>query len=323
VSLENLVASWYEFRQGKSKRPDVLIFEFNLEDSIFQLHEELKSSSYKPQKYHQFRINDPKPRVISKAAVRDRLVHHAIYRKLYPLFDAAFIFNSYSCRTGKGTHKAFKRLQSFTRTCSQNYIKPCFALKCDIHKFFDTIDHGVLMGLLEKRIKDKGTLDLLRLIVSSFEVQPGKGMPIGNLTSQLFANVYMDPLDKFVKHKLKAKYYLRYADDFLILANTGSELMGYFVEINRFLKEELKLAIHPNKISLRKFAWGVDFVGYVARPHHSLPRRKTTKRMVKKMERVKEREKVEATLNSYLGFLSHANARQVEDSLREKALNLL
>lgn len=323
VSHENLLIAWYEFRVGKTKRPDVQAFEFTLEDSIFELHEELKDGYYKPQAYSQFRINDPKPRLISKAMVRDRLVHHAIYRVLYPLFDQTFIFDSYSCRVGKGTHKAFERLQQQIRVCSKNYTRPCFALKCDIRKFFDTIDHEIVLNLLGRKISDPGLLGLLSEIIGSFEVKPGKGMPIGNLTSQLFANVYMDPLDKFVKHKLKARHYLRYADDFLILANSEAELMGYFVEMWHFLKEELNLELHPNKISIRKLQWGIDFVGYVARPHHAIPRSITVQRMLRNVEKIEDSGKLSAILDSYLGYLGHASAKKLEDDLRIKAFFLL
>lgn len=255
--------------------------------------------------------------------MRDRLVHHAIYRILYPHFDKSFIFDSYSCRLGKGTHKAFGRLQQYARKCSQNYIEPCFALKCDIKKFFDTVDHKILFDLLEKQITDTRLLALLNQIIYSFEVQPGKGMPIGNLTSQLFANIYLDPLDKFVKHRLKAKYYLRYADDFLILANTQNELMGYFVEIWRFLNQTLKLELHPNKISIRKINWGIGFVGYIARPHYAIPRRKTVKRMMKNISLAKDTEQLSAILDSYLGYLSHALAHKIENRLQLGTFNQL
>lgn len=320
ASLENLLIAWYEFHKGKRARWDVQAFEFDLEYNIFQLNRELLNGSYSPDPYSQFRINDPKPRVISKATVRDRLAHHAIYRLLYPYFDKTFIFDSYSCRVEKGTHKAFARLQQQIRKCSKNYTKPCFALKCDIRKFFDTVDHTILLDLLAKKVEDTQVLSLLEQIISSFEVQPGKGMPIGNLTSQLFANVYMDPLDKFVKNILKATYYLRYADDFLILANSESELMGYFVEIWRFLKEELELNLHPNKISLRKLACGIDFVGYVARPHYTIPRRTTVRRMLKKVSDEQDLEKLPAILDSYIGYLSHANAPKIDGTLRLKVL---
>jgi len=189
----------------------------------------------------------------------------------------------------------------------------------DIRKFFDSIDHEVLLGLLRKRIADPQILGLLENILRSFEHGPGKGMSLGNLTSQLFANVYMDPLDKFVKHSLKAKYYLRYADDFLLLSRDPDELMGCFIEINYFLKNTLKLALHPDKISLRKLSWGVDFVGYVARPHHSVPRRKTVQRAFSRLQKIYETNpsSLEKTANSYLGYLTHVSAYGHSESIRE------
>ncbi len=206
---------------------------------------------------------------------------------------------------------------------SKNYTGPCFAIKCDIRRFFDSVDHEILLKLLRVKVEDERLISLLEQIIRTFEVVPGKGIPIGNLTSQLFANVYMDPLDKFVKHHLKARHYLRYADDFLILATTESELLGYFIEMNRFLKDSLKLELHPNKISLLKLSWGIDFVGYVALPHYAVPRRKTAKRMLKNMQKVKDPEKVESVLSSYLGFLGHVSARKIKDELKNGALKIL
>jgi hypothetical protein len=177
----------------------------------------------------------------------------------------------------------------------------------DIRKFFDSIDHAVLIDLLREKVIDGQVLELIAGIIRSFEHSSGKGMPLGNLTSQLFANVYLDPLDSFVKHRLKARHYVRYADDFLILSRDESELMGYFVEIVRFLGDELKLELHPSKIELRKYSHGIDFVGYVARPHYSVPRKKTVDRMRRKILCVED-EKVAATISSYIGHLSHVSA---------------
>ncbi len=313
--------AWAEFRKGKRNKPDVQAFELHLEDNIFALREDLVSGNYRHGDYHQFRISDPKPRVISKASVRDRLLHRAIHRVLYPIFDKTFIFDSYSCRDNKGTHRAFWRLAQMTRKISENYTRPCYALKCDIRKFFDSIDHQILFGLLEDRIADEKLLKLLRDIIGSFEHSPGKGMPLGNLTSQLFANIYMDPLDKFVKHQLKAKYYLRYADDFIFLSDNPDELMGYLVEANHFLKTKLKLNIHPNKIYLRKLKWGIDYVGYVVLPHYNLPRRRTVERIKKKLKSslaMGDFESVAGAMPSYLGYLGHANAYKLQKSLLRK-----
>ncbi len=322
TSLENLFTAWEVFRKGKQKKPDVLYFELNLEDNIFKLFDELKIGAQREIPYQQFRITDPKPRIISKAPVADRLLHHAIYRHLQPLFDKTFIFDSFSCRKEKGTHKAFKRAVLMARRVSKNYSCPCFALKCDIKKFFDNIDHQILIELLNGRIGDKPLMGLLEQIIESFAVRPGKGMPLGNLTSQLFANIYLDPLDKFVKHKLKIKHYLRYADDFLLFSQSPSELLGYFIEINSFLKSKLKLSLHPDKIVLRKLNWGIDIVGYVTLPHYSLPRKTTVKRIFKSMARKinDEPEAVNTSLQSYLGYLKHVNAYKLTNNLKDMAL---
>lgn len=319
ISLENLLAAWYEFRNGKRNKSDVRAFELHLEDNIFRLHEALRDQRYSHSRYSQFQITDPKLRVISKACIADRLLHKAIYRVLYPKWDTTFIYDSYSCRNEKGTHKAFSRLCQMTRSISKNYTQPCFALKCDIRKFFDSIDHDILIGLLHERVADKKLLSLLEHIIRSFEHSSGKGMPLGNLTSQLFANIYMDPLDKFVKHRLKAKYYLRYADDFIFLSDDSSKLMGYLVEVNQFLKTRLKLTLHPDKISLRKLNWGIDYVGYVALPHYSIPRRKTIQRMTRRIARMSvENKEIELAkiMPSYLGYLRHVDSHRIAQQMR-------
>lgn len=319
ISLENLLSAWYEFRKEKRNKADIQKFERYLENNIFELHEELVTGSYSHSQYHQFQITDPKLRIISKARVKDRLLHKAIYQVLYPKWDKTLIHDSYSCRNGKGAHKAFARLGQITRKVSKNYAQPCFALKCDIRKFFDSVDHNILIGLLEERIADEKLLDLLKNIIQSFECGPGKGMPLGNLTSQLFANVYMNPLDKFVKHKLKAKHYLRYADDFILLSNSQDELLGYLVEINQFLKSRLKLNLHPDKISVRKLNWGIDYVGYIVLPYYNLPRKKTVERIFKNLSKsiAMDDDNLESRYQSYLGYLSYTSSYRIRGQLEE------
>lgn len=323
ISPENLLTAWEEFLKGKRGKEDVQDFGLNLMENILSLHCDLAYGSYKQQPYQAFTISDPKPRNIHKPSVRDRLLHHAIYRKLYPFFNETFIYDSYSCRTGKGTHKGFERVAKMAGKVSKNYTQPCWALKCDIRKFFDSIDHRILFKLLAERIEDRKVLWLLSQIIRGFEKSPKKGMPLGNLTSQLFANVYMNPLDQFVKHRLKAKHYVRYADDFLVLSINPDELMGYFVEMNCFLKNNLKLTLHPNKITLRKLSWGIDFVGYVAKSHHAVPRRRTVDRMRGAISHPKSLEKLPATLTSYLGYLSHVSAARTEEEFKEITSQIL
>jgi len=168
TSLDNLFLSWKEFRKGKRKKTDVQEFERNLEDNLFALHLELKNKTYRHSDYTSFYITDPKSRHIHKAYVKDRIVHHAIYRILYPIFNPIFVDDSYSCRNKKRTHKAVKRLEKFTRIVSKNYTQSCWALKCDIKKFFDSVDHQILFELIKKKIDNQNTLDLIWEIIVSF-----------------------------------------------------------------------------------------------------------------------------------------------------------
>ncbi|MEK7565314.1 MAG: reverse transcriptase domain-containing protein, partial [Patescibacteria group bacterium] len=190
--------AWREFKKGKRKRLDVQEFEFNLEDNLFQLHSELKNKKYKHGQYIPFYVTDPKLRHIHKAMVRDRVLHQAVFRVLYPIFDRNFIFYSYSCRINKGTHKAVTRLETFCRKLSQNNTRNIFALKCDIKKFFDSIDQAILINLIQVKVKDNNAMWLIDEIIKSFP----QGLPLGNVTSQIFANIYLNELDQFVKHSL-------------------------------------------------------------------------------------------------------------------------
>src|SRR3989338_1404509 len=168
ISVENLLEAWKEFKRGKTKKEGVQQFQLRLMEHILTLHMDLRNRTYRHGQYKHFRISDPKPRDIHKASVRDRLLHHALYRKLYPFFDRTFIFDSYSCRLGKGTHKAIVRFHEFGRAASFSHTKTCFVFKCDIRKFFANIDHGILFSILEKYIPDTDILNLLKGIVESF-----------------------------------------------------------------------------------------------------------------------------------------------------------
>ena len=270
ISIPNLLASWQEFLNGKRKRTDVILFSMNLMDNIYSLHNDLKNKTYKHGNYEAFKINDPKPRDIHKATVRDRLLHHAIYRILYPYFDKKFIHDSYSCRIGKGTHKAIYRFENFIRKVSKNNTKNCWVLKCDIKKFFASIDHSILKSILVKHIQDKDVLWLLFNVIDSFHSKhiyamadicqvAEVGLPLGNLTSQLLVNVYMNEFDQYVKHKLKVKYYIRYADDFVVLSQDKSYLENILKQMKEFLVNNLKLTMHSDKVFIKTISSGVDF----------------------------------------------------------------
>jgi len=295
ISLENLLEAWCEFLRGKRNKKDVQEFERNLMENIIALHHELKNKTYKHGPYIPFKISDPKPRDIHKASVRDRLLHHAIYRILYPYFDRKFIFDSYSCRINKGTHRATNRFRDFARKVSKNHTKQCWVLKCDIRKFFASIDHEVLKNVLAKHISDEDVLCLLEKVVESFNTKNcsnsllncSVGLPLGNLTSQLLVNIYMNEFDHFMKRELRAKYYIRYADDFVILADNKVCLEEFIPKMNNFLKQKLKLNLHPNKVFIKTFSSGVDFLGWVHFPHHRVLRTTTKRRMLKKLEKLK------------------------------------
>lgn len=328
ITLENIFNAWIEFRKGKRGKEDVQLFERNLEDNIFQLYFELKNKTYRHSSYQSFYVNDPKQRHIHKASIRDRVIHHLLYKYLYEAFDKSFIYDSYSCRLEKGTHKAIFRLEKLTRKISRNYIKPCWIVKCDVKKFFASIDHEILITLLKTKMCDVSILRLLKEVVYSFTAngEKGKGIPLGNLTSQVFANIYLNEFDQFIKHTLKIKYYLRYADDFLIISNRKEELEAYLKPISNFLEEKLKLELHPKKIIFRNLYWGIDFLGYVILPHYILPRTKTKRRIFKKIEKTihsfkKEEipfETLHQSVQSYLGYLSHANTYKLTNYLKNQ-----
>ncbi len=316
ISLDNLFLAWDEFKRGKRKKRDVQLFEYNLEDNIFKLYQELKDKSYKHSHYTSFYIKDPKLRHIHKACVKDRVLHHAVFRILYPLFDSLFISDSYSCRLNKGTHKAVDRLKLFARKVSKNNTKNCFVLKCDIKKFFDSVDHNILLSQIEKRVKDKNAIWLTEEIVRSFPKD--RGVPIGNLTSQLFANIYLNELDYFVKHDLRIKYYIRYCDDFLILKDNIEELNEILLKIKDFLRNKLKLSLHSGKISIRAYHRGTDFLGYVSFPFYRVLRTKTKKRMLRRVEEKKNKESFNQTLQSYFGILKHCQGYKLRKEIENE-----
>jgi RNA-directed DNA polymerase len=309
ISLENLFLAWSEFKKGKMRKTDVQNFNLFLENNIFGLYQELKTKTYKHSQYTSFYIKDPKLRHIHKACVRDRVLHHAIFRILYPIFDKSFIFDSYSCRNDKGTHKAINRLQEFFRKESKNNSKTTYVLKLDVRKFFDSIDHDILLSLIKRKIKDEDVIWLIETIINSFSTNLNKGIPLGNITSQLFANIYLNELDYFVKHILKIKYYIRYCDDSAIINCNKKYLNNLILVINTFLNNDLKLFLHPGKIIIRKFNQGIDFLGYVSFPYHRVLRTKTKKRIFKKI--------TSKNFQSYFGILKHCNGYKLRNKLEE------
>ena len=279
ISLDNLLVAWKEFRNGKRSRKDVQVFENDLMRNIFQLHEDLVSKNYRHSKYITFKISDPKPRVIHKAKVKDRLFHHVLHRALYPFFDKKFINDSYSCRVAKGPHAALERFHEFFFKVSKN---------------------------------DTRTAWVLSEVINSFELSTSKGLPLGNLTSQLFANIYMDRFDKFVKHVLNIKFYIRYADDFVFMSHDKNSLLELLPKIRTFLLEQLCLELHEHKILIRTLVSGIDFLGWVHFFDHRVLRTATKRRMFRN---IKLRCGNKETIQSYLGTISHGNTYKLQQEI--------
>ena len=329
ITPENLFFAWEEFRRDKKNKEDVLLFEKILEREIFSLHRELSSHTYRHSGYIGFYISDPKRRHIHKAQVRDRVLHHAIMGILYPLYEKIFIHNSFSCRIGKGTHKGVEALRSMLYKASKNNTRNVYILKCDIEKFFDSINHEILLSILSSRIKDTELMSLLTEVIESFTSDRSNlfdrcGVPIGNLTSQLFANVYMDVFDQFMKHELKVKYYARYTDDFVIVSDNKEYLIKLLPKIRSFLEEKLKIQVHPKKVTITNFTRGIDYLGYILFPYFTLVRKRTKRRALRrinekislyKQENISQ-DKVHATLMSYLGVFSHADTHRFSETLK-------
>lgn len=328
ISLKNLVLAWEKAREGKTKKDYVIEFESNLQNNLFELHEELKKQTYKPETLINFIVKDPKTRKISKSAFRDRIIHHAICNIITPLFDRTFIYDSCANRKGKGNLFALKRLDSFVRKVSRNgkingwfnknQIKG-YCLKADIKHYFEEINLNILVEIIKRKITDEKVICLIKKILENSAkfgaprdvydsriVEP-KGMPLGNLTSQFFANVYLNELDYFVKHSLKAKYHIRYVDDFVILHNSKGQLEIWKAEIDKFLREKLKIELHPQKSKIIPLSRGIDFVGFRNFWHYKLVRKRNVRKILLKIEQYRNGElSKEKILESFQGWNAYA-----------------
>lgn len=311
ITTSNLLQAWQEFLRGKRHRNDVAVFQAKLMDNILALHTELVEKTYVHGGYAGFNISDPKPRNIHKARVRDRLLHHVIYNALYPYFDSTFVYDSYSCRVSKGTHRAIDRFKKFGRIVSKNNTRTCWVLKCDIRKFFANIDHRVLKEIISNHFEDADVVWLLGQVIDSFNTggKPGVGLPLGNLTSQLLVNVYMNEFDQFVKRELGCTYYVRYADDFVFLSDEKNTLESLIPTLSDFLELRLRLSLHPDKLFIKTLGSGVDFLGWVHFPNYRVLRTTTKRRMLKGL---RKRNTTEA-LASYKGMLSHGNGYKLKN----------
>ncbi|OGE24231.1 hypothetical protein A2688_02680 [Candidatus Daviesbacteria bacterium RIFCSPHIGHO2_01_FULL_38_8] len=320
----NLLRSYKKACRGKRDRFSVARFNYSLDLHLLNLKQQLIDGTYRPGPYRKFVVNDPKLRQISAPVFLDRILHHAICQIIEPIFEAIFIYDSWACRKGKGIHHAAKRLQQFLRKNGTNY-----ALACDISKYFTSINQQVLFGLIRKKIADPPLLRLLQVIISGYK-DPQRstennpcGIPIGNLTSQLFANIYLNELDQYIKHVLKRKYYLRYVDDFIILGSSKEDMHEVKLKITEFLRDRLKLELHPKKVRLFPSRLGVDFVGYVVFADHIRLRSKNVRRFEKRrsrlllaLEKGKVTEQfVKASIRSWVAHASHADTYRLRQKL--------
>lgn len=360
--LIDLFRAYYDARKNKRSTINALAFEINYESKLFELYKEIKNGTYKTNRSVCFISFKPIQREIFAADFRDRIVHHLIFNYISPLFERLFINDSYSCRIGRGTSYGIKRLDYFVRSCSQNYTRDCYILKLDIRGYFMAIDHFLLYQKVEavlNRFRKEANFDvnlILRLIRQSIFCDPtqnclikgkkenwdglpkskslfwtnkNKGLPIGNLTSQLFGNVYLNDFDHFVKHKIGCRYYGRYVDDIVIVHQDKEYLKSLIPILKEFLQKELFLELHPKKIYLQHFSRGVCFLGAVLKPYRIYIRNQTKGSFYKKIKYwnnfIEEKpnefngenlEQFLSCLNSYLGNMKQFNTYK----LRKKML---
>jgi retron-type reverse transcriptase len=323
-SLRNLTLAWKRARKHKTKKFYVVEFEKNLSTNLIQLQKELIEETYSPKPLVNFILRDPKTRKISKSDFRDRIIHHAIVNIIEPIFDNCFIYDSCANRIGKGNLFALNRFNEFKRKVSLNNNTDCFVLKADIKHYFEEIDHEVLLEIIKRKIKDDKTIWLIKQILNNTASRSGggqsqKSMPLGNLTSQFFANVYLNELDYFVKHKLKVKYYIRYVDDFVILHNSKEQIKNWKEQIDNFLREKLKIELHPQKSRIIKLSRGIDFVGFRNFYHYRLLRKRNINNMKRKIEMLKlglmPKDKFLESLQGWGAYAKWANTYKLRKSL--------
>lgn len=285
-SYENLLLAFKKAKKRKSKKKYVLDFEKNLKQNLKQLQQELINNTYEPKPLTTFTIRDPKTRKISASAFRDRIIHHALINIIQPIFEKTFILDSCANQKKKGTSFAIKRFDFFKR----KIFKTGFIFKADIKHYFQEVDQSILLDIIKQKIKDKKIINLIKTILKNHKTKiKDKGMPLGNLTSQFFANVYLNELDYFIKHKLKIKYYIRYVDDFVIFCKKKIMLMYYKNKISNFLKIHLKIELHPEKSKIFPIKKGATFLGFRIFYYHKLLKKSNRKRI---LERIKEFKKL-------------------------------
>ena len=339
-TFQDLLKAYYDCKKHKRMTSSALKFELKLEYNLLRLYKELKTGKYKIGRCICFVVTSPKPREVWAANFRDRIVHHLVYNAIKDRFYKRFIRDTYSCIPKRGTLAAAKQMLKYSRSATNNYKKRAYYLKADLSNFFVSIDKEILYNLLEKYIEEDWILKLLKKIIwhnpknnvfiksgrKKFKMLPKhkslwnttdtKGLPIGNLTSQFFSNVYLDVLDKFVKNELKCKYYCRYVDDFVILHTSPKILLKFLNEIDDNINNNLKLKLNRKKCSVNLIVKGIDFVGYIIKPSRMFLRQKLIKKIFLIIKLWKKNlnkymyiylSDFRKTINSYFGMMIHMN----------------
>ena len=306
-----------EAAKGKKKKRQTAAFLLNLEPEVIRLEEELRARMYHPGSYYTFVVKEPKERMICATGFRDRVVHHAVCKVLGPIFERLYVHDSYACRKGKGAHAAIRRAQGYMRRFR-------FYLKLDVRKYFDSVDHAILKSRLRRKVKDKDLLWLLDTIIDHPVpwTQPGKGIPIGNLTSQHFANFYLDPVDHFIKDDLGVKGYVRYMDDLLVFGDDKKELWEIYGRVERFLNERLELVVKDGSVVLSPTFEGLSFLGLRVYPRIVRLSRKGWRRFRRKVMRLERLyrqgvislDEMTRSTASLVGHTRQANCRNLRAS---------
>lgn len=324
IDIKNLYKAYMLARRGKRYKNEVIRYKLDLYENLSILYKELKTLTYKTGEYKKFYIYEPKQRLIEALPFKDRVCQHALYNVIEPIFNRIFIYDSYACRKGKGMHSGAKRVQYFMRLAKRNW-NDVWILKADVRKYFDSVDHKILYEIIQKKIKCKDTLWLIKQIIDSKDNSENKGIPVGNLTSQLFANIYLNELDQYIKRELKIKYYVRYMDDFIVFCDSKEKLKEILHKIKVFLKEKLKLELN-SKTNIFPLNQGVNYLGYRIFPTHMLLREKSKKKMKRKMKAFQKKykegkitlEQITRCVVSWKGHAKHAATYNLQNKIFEK-----
>lgn len=312
-TIGNVSDAYRKARLGKSKKFYVQKFELDFISNIEQLYQKLKDESWMPLPYKEFTIYEPKERLIRAPQFRDRIVHHALIQILKPIYEPIFIYDSYASRKNKGTHIAVDRLTQFLRRSINN----AYVFHGDVRKFFNNIDHEILIRILQKKIADERVITLINKILTNQGIT--LGVTLGNYTSQWFANIYLNELDYYAKHILGVKHYIRFMDDFLLLSDSKSELHGWKHKIKVFLRDKLKLDLHPVKQQIFPTSKGIDFLGYTVWKDHKKLRRRNVRRFISRLNKFDTMSSmspfVESSLMSWKGYSVHADAFRLTKQL--------